>query len=179
MNTITYKEYVDPYFHGFEKIVLNDNDIYKVKRFVSKLIEVKKNESHHIKDPANQMKRWTTGLLGELAIEKLMGKDFVDYTIGKSKVYDKPDLSKLGINCGIKTSEKGKFPLVRKKSTHPEIILIKESDKVFYVCGIAVEKVLNNLQSDDLILSPYLRKSGSQVFMGLSTFFLLSALKPW
>ena len=180
MNTINYEKYVDPYFEKFQKITLDDSVISRVKEFVIKLIEVKKKESHHIVDSGMEIKRWTTGYLGECAIEKYIGKEFVDYTIGISKNYHVPDLSKLGIKCGVKTVERGKFPLIFKKSYKPEIIVIKESDQDFHICGIATKDILNKFQSDSLVLSPNLRRRGTKSgFYGFEYLLPPNSIMQW
>ena len=107
-------------------------------------------------------KRWTTGFLGECAVEKFIGKKFVDFSVGNSKKYHVPDLTSIGIDCGIKTVEFGKFPIVFIKSVKPEIIVIKQSEKKFYICGLASKEVLNKYQSMSLVLSPLLRKRGTK-----------------
>ena len=56
----------------------------------------------------------------------------------------------------------GKFPIVFIKSYKPEIIVIKQSEKKFYICGLASKEVLNKYQSMSLVLSPLLRKRGTK-----------------
>ena len=65
-------------------------------------------------------------------------------------------------NLNTKTVEKEKFPVIFRKSYKPEIIVVKQSDRVFYICGLATVEVLNKYQSIDLILSPSLRKRGTK-----------------
>ena len=116
-------------------------------------------------------------MLGECAVEKFIGKQFIDWTIGDSSFYHTPDLSTLGVNCGVKTVEKGKFPVIFKKSYKPEIIVIKNSDCEFLICGLATVQVLNNYQSDELILSPFLRKRGTKTgFYGFNQLLLPSKI---
>ena len=162
MSQYSYKEYVENNFNKFVKVELNDNTIEKVKSFVNEIISVKQRENHHQIDSSMEHKRWTTGFLGECAVEKFIGKFFVDFSIGISKKYHVPDLTSIGIDCGIKTVEFGKFPIVFIKSYKPEIIVIKKSEKFFYICGLASKEVLNKYQSMSLVLSPLLRKRGTK-----------------
>ena len=155
-----YNELVVSQLHKFEKVSVDHNKIDKVREFVIELIKVKKNEPHHVIDGSQEHKRWTTGVLGECAVEIFLGKEFVDYTIGDSKSYHKPDLSTIGLKCGVKTVEYGKFPVIFKRSKVSEIIVIKNSDSEFLICGLARSNVLNKYQSEELILSPQLRARG-------------------
>ena len=159
---IQYKDCIDKYQDNFTQIEVNDDVVSKVKNFVSNIIKIKKNENHHIIDSGMEEKRWTTGYLGECAVEKFIGIKFVDFSIGDSFKYNVADLKSLGIDCGIKTVEKGKFPIIFKKSYKPEIIVIKESETLFHICGLATKEVLNKYQSTELILSPYLKSRGTK-----------------
>ena len=112
MSKITYDEYVRKYSDFFVKITLDNDEIIKIKDFTTNLIDVKKKESHHIKDSGSEKKRWLTGLLGERAVEKYLGLKFMDFTIGNSRKYHVSDMKIAGYNCGVKTVEKGKFPII-------------------------------------------------------------------
>ena len=162
MNDIDYKEYVEKNLHKFICIELEEITVEKVKSFVDKIISEKQKEIHHKIDSRNEHKRWFTGFLGECAVEKFIGKKFVDFSIGNSKKYHVPDLKSIGFNCGIKTVEFGKFPIIFKKSFKSEIIVLKKSDSIFYICGLASKEVLNKYQSMSLVLSPFLRKRGTK-----------------
>ena len=86
------------------------------KEFAKEIVKTKLKERHHFIDNSQEIKRWKNGFLGEFAVEKFLGKRFVDLSIGSSKSYFIPDLSPLGVDWGIKTVEKGKFPIIFKKS---------------------------------------------------------------
>jgi hypothetical protein len=81
----------------------------------------------------------------------------------------------------VKTVNFGVFPLVRKHSTHPEIICILWKKKWVYVCGIASADTLNRYQDDKLIIDERLRsrgvKSGFHGFIGLKQFNNINQLK--
>jgi hypothetical protein len=163
------------------KVTLNEEDIKKVESFVNRIISKKKSEFHHKIDGHNEFKRWTTGIGGEIALEKLIDKSFVDLSIGNSNDFHVPDLKSIGINAGVKTVEYGKFPIIFKKSYKPEIMVIKKDDHTFYVCGVADVDVLNKYQSEDLVLSPSLlargTKTGFYGFQHLRQFSNYSELK--
>ena len=173
---LEFSRYIFPYFNTFELVVLNDEDIEEIDNFVSKLINRKLLESHHKKDSGMEYKRWTNGILGERAVEKYINKRFIDFNIGNSNLYHISDMSKIGIQCGIKTVEIGKFPIIFKQSKMPEIIVIKETDYNYYICGVAKTETLNEYQSEHLIRSENLKKRGTKTaFYGFE--YLISPKK--
>ena len=159
---LEYSKYIFPYFNTFELVVISEKDIEKVKNFVSQLISIKLSEAHHKIDKGMEYKRWMTGISGECAVEKYIGKKFVDFSIGDSNKYHISDMSSLGIQCGIKTVEIGKFPVIFKASKMPEIIVIKESNYNYHICGVATVEVLNKYQTEDFIISDKLRSRGTK-----------------
>ena len=82
-----------------ETIMLNNEKVCELKKFVNKIVSVKNNEQHHKIDGGQEEKRWYTGFSGESALEEFLGSSFVDLSIGDSKKYHVSDLSKLGFNC--------------------------------------------------------------------------------
>ena len=159
---LEYEKYIFPYFNTFELVEMNDEDIEKVRNFTSKLISVKLSESHHSIDRNKESKRWTNGYMGECAVEKYIDRKFVDFSIGSSNSYHIADMSRIGINCGIKTVEIGNFPIIFKESKMPEIIVIKESNYNYHICGVATIKALNIYQDESLIIDENLRKRGTK-----------------
>jgi len=142
----------------FDEIVIPKHKIIKLEKFVREVIKEKNKEQHHQIDNCNEYKRFYTGMLGELAIEEYLGVTFVDLSIGNSGKYNRADLKDLGVNIGIKTVEYGKFPVVTKNPTYPEIINIKFACNKVYVCGVATISILKSHQDDNLILSKKLRE---------------------
>ena len=175
---ITYEEYVVKHASSFKRINIDPLYVAKIKDFVSKLIYEKSDEGHHKSDPFNEVKRFTTGFLGEAALENLFDIDIIDWSIGYSGLYHKPDIP--GYNVGIKTVERGKFPVIFKKNNYPQIICIKSTkyENVIFICGLATSEVLNKYQSEDLILSPYLRSRGTKTgFYGFEHLLPISSLE--
>jgi len=100
------------------------NDYYeKIVEFAEQVIKKKIVEIHHQVDNHSELKRFTTGLLGEAALEQLFGIKIIDWTIGNSSYYHHPDIP--GYRVGIKTVEHGKFPIFFKKNDYPQIICIR------------------------------------------------------
>lgn len=142
-------------------------DSTKLDEFVKAIVTKKKAEVHHQSDPFNEASRWRTGMGGEMALEQFLGVSFVDTSVGNSDEYHVPDLSKLGLNVGIKTVEYGKYPVIFKHSERPEIIILRLDDETFSILGLATKEVLNNHQDDNQILSPSLMARGTKTgFIG-------------
>ena len=156
----SYEEYVEQYVDNFLLIEVDDEYVNEIKK-LSFNIALKNvmTETHHKKDPGNELTRERTGLIGEAAVEKLLNISVIDWQVGNSKEYNKPDLNNYSV--GVKTVEWGKFPLISKKNDYPQIICIKNKDnnKVL-ICGLATPDILNKYQDDELILSENLRKRG-------------------
>lgn len=157
-----YDEYVTAYSQSFKRVVISPDYVTKIQDFVSTLVRAKARESHHKIDSCQEVKRFTTGFLGEAALEKLLGIPIIDWSIGYSKLYHIPDIP--GYNVGIKTVEYNKFPIIFKNNYYPQIICIKSTkyNNLVFVCGLATKDVLNKYQDDDLILDHNLRARGTK-----------------
>ena len=109
MENINYDNYVRKHSSTFIKVILSNNKVEIIKSFVKKIIKAKISESHHLVDSGMEEKRWTTGFLGESAVEQFLKINFIDLSIGSSQNYHVSDLKKVGYDCGIKTVEKENF----------------------------------------------------------------------
>lgn len=175
---INYKTHVEPYLNGFIKVNIKQETVDKIDCLVRQIIQKKQEEKHHQIDNGQEYKRFMTGLLGEAALSNVIKKPIIDWSIGNSINYNIADLSKLGLNVGIKTVEYGKFPIVFKNSYYPEIILLKKTFKEFFVCGLATVETLKKYQDDNLILSPLLRNRGIKTgFYGFNELLRFSNLQ--
>lgn len=156
------------------KVVTVDSEsISKIFRFVDDLIIAKQEEAQHQLDGRKEFKRFSTGLLGERAVEMLIKKEIIDWTIGESSIYAVPDIP--NYNIGVKAAEYGKYPIIAKNNKSAQIICVtdpKEYGKV-YVLGLATPEVLNEYQDDDLILDENLRKKRTK-----TGFYGFDHLKP-
>jgi hypothetical protein len=172
-----YKRLVIPYLKNVVTIRITPEEIVKAQEFSEKKAIRKATEAGHKKDGHNIHGRGLTGILGEMAVEKYLGKEFIDWSIGHSKKYDYPDLQPIGFDVGIKTATFGSYPYVKQDTVHPEIICIKrEKDRKIYICicGIATPEVLTKYQSTDLIYeSARTYKTG---FFGFSELLPLNTL---
>ncbi len=176
----TYEDYVKPFSKNFIRIKITEEELKKIDDFVKKIIKEKIKESHHKVDNGQEYKRFFTGIMGEVAIEKLLNINTINWTIGNSNFYNEADLNSININIGIKTVEYGKFPVIHKNVKRAEIINIRWKNYI-YICGIATQEVLRNYQDDNLIISPLLRargtKSGFFGFNNLISFNNIDDLK--
>lgn len=157
-----YEECVAKYSGSFTKVRIGRDCLCRIEELARDIVARKAGESHHRVDHNNEIKRFTTGLMGEAALEKLLGVKIIDWTVGDSSDYHRPDIP--GYRVGIKTVERGKFPIIFKENRYPQIICVR-SDKVedlVFVCGLATPDVLNECQSDSLIVDPNLRRRGTK-----------------
>ena len=82
-----YDECVTKYSDSFVRVVLDPGYVSRIQNFVTELVEAKSKEDHHKIDSNKEVKRFTTGFLGEAALEKLFGIPIIDWTIGYSGLY--------------------------------------------------------------------------------------------
>lgn len=165
----------------FKKVSISKATLEEIKRFSKKMVAAKGKESHYKIDDDVMYERHITGFSGEAAVEKFLGEPFIDLTIGHSYKYNIGDLTKLGIDCGIKTVEWGKFHVVHQKAERPEILVIKENDKDFLICGVATREILEKYQDLGLIMNAKLKsrnvKAGFYGYKHLLKFSNLEELK--
>lgn len=139
------------------EIQFTQEELNQILNLAQQIATSKINEKHHVRDCHNEVKRFFTGLIGERAVEKLFNIRIIDWSVGNSNKYDMPDIP--GYTVGIKTVEKGKFPIIPKNNKYAQIICIYNPDtKTVNICGLATTLTLNKYQNDDLILSPALRQ---------------------
>lgn len=169
--------------NNMKYIHFTSKELEKIDSFTNQIIQVKQQEKHHKIDNNNEYKRFSTGIMGEYAVEKLLGYPFVDWSVGDSVDYNVADLNALGLNIGIKTVEIGKYPIIHKKAERPEIICIKRKNDLIIICGLATVEVLNTYQDTNLILSSALRRKGTKTgfygFEHLIGFSTLEELKQY
>lgn len=160
---MNYDTHVRPFSGNFNRIKISSVEKNKVSEWVHEVIAQKLSENHWMVDNGSAIKRWTTGVMGELALEKLLGEQFIDWSIGDSKSYHQADLRSIGLNIGIKTVRHGDFPVIFIQNNYPQIINIyRETDETVFVCGLATKSILNTYQSMSLIRSDALRARGTK-----------------
>lgn len=172
-----YLELVAPYAKNKPRITIDQRKLEAIDDLARKIAIAKSAEAHHKVDKFHELKRFTTGLLGEAALEQLLNVDIVDYSVGNSNIFNIADLSKLGLDIGIKTVEIWKFPIIHKLVKRPEIINILRDSNTIVCFGYATKEVLRNYQSDEYILSPNLKSRGTKTgFYGFSELITVNSL---
>jgi len=176
---ITYEDYVKPFGKGFQLVKIDDATIAQIHEFTTAVIAEKKKENHHQLDNKSHYKRYYTGTLGEVALEQYLNvTGIVDWSVGNSQVYHKPDMNRIGVNAGVKTVDYGLFPVIFKQSYSNEIIMIRWKENYVYICGLATKTMLNTYQSVDLIKDERLRTRGTKTgFYGFEHLLKFSSLE--
>ena len=155
-----YEDLVARYSDNFVPVIIPRDTINKIDWLAIYVMGKKLDEGHHIVDNEKEYKRFFTGFMGEAAVEILLGIDIIEWSAGDSENYNHPDINSLGV--GIKTAERGKFPIIPKHNEYGQIICVRSDkrDDVVFVCGLATPEVLNRYQSDVLVISQGLRSRG-------------------
>lgn len=125
-----YDECVTKYSDSFVRVVLDPGYVSRIQNFVTELVEAKSKEDHHKIDSNKEVKRFTTGFLGEAALEKLFGIPIIDWTIGYSGLYHIPDIP--GYRVGIKTVERDKFPIIFKDNSYPRLAVENKCESIAF-----------------------------------------------
>ncbi|MFW6028901.1 MAG: hypothetical protein ACOCRO_01465 [Halanaerobiales bacterium] len=173
-----FRKYVIPYENSFTTVKVPECKIKRIHNLANNIAKLKLQEKKV--DTKNLSNRFYTGLLGEAAIEEITGLNVIEWTVGHSTKYDKPDLHNAGYNVGVKTVNYGLFPVVHKRPMWPEIINFIKNDKEVMVCGIAPLDSLILKQNDSYILSDFLRRKGNKTaFYGFSDILSFSNYKEF
>ena len=135
-----YDKYVTAFSGSFRRVIIDPAYYEQIEGFVKRLIAEKSKEKHHQVDNYHEEKRFMTGFLGEAALEKLLGISIIDWSIGPSGLYHRPDIP--GYCVGVKTVERGKFPVVFKNNYYPQIMCVRSHKKenLVFVCGLATPR---------------------------------------
>ena len=127
-------------------------------KLAAAIAAAKGQEYHHLQDPRNREKRFSTGNIAEVAVEKMLGVPFIDTSIGRSAHYAGADLKHIGLRMGIKSAcyENDKFPMPLRNESDPQIICFV-LPKVVLVCGVASVPVLQKYCMTELVIDPKAR----------------------
>ena len=157
-----YEKKVSSFSDNYLRVFVPEEKIRRIKSFIQTISQHKSTETQYIIDGKHKLKRFETGLLGEAALEEVLGINIIEWSIGNSTIYDHPDIKEYGI--GVKTVERNKFPVIRKTNNYPQIICIKSDkvDNLLFICGLATVDVLNAFQDDRYILDDNLRNKGTK-----------------
>jgi hypothetical protein len=157
---ISYDTWVKPIRSNFERLELSNEEVELVEYTATKIADAKRIEKGYLTDSGSLVKRWTTGLGGEVALGNYLNQRIMDETVGPSTEYNIGDLKKIGLNIGVKSVEYGKFPLVHVNPVRCEIILIKHPKKYMYmICGLYTPDIMKAYSSRDFVLDERVRET--------------------
>lgn len=139
-------------------VYISTYKIYLIKDLAEKIAARKQAEYIHQVDWYKTVDRWVTGMMGEAALEKLLGLQIIEWEAGDSKKYNHADIKEYG--TGIKTVEQGKHHVIAKRNFFPQILCTVLDEHRVRVDGLATVDMLNTYQDDSFILDPRLRARG-------------------
>lgn len=84
-----YDECVTKYSDSFVRVVLDPGYVSRIQNFVTELVEAKAKEDHHKIDSNKEVKRFTTGFLGEMLESGQKFDKIKDVTTFFEKSYDR------------------------------------------------------------------------------------------
>ena len=166
---ILLKDIINPLISIFPKIQLYDKDISSTTKETINIAKAKKGERHHIIDSQRTKKRFTTGYLCEVALEKFLRVGFVNLSIGPSKLTDVPDLWPAGLRVGVKGSDYTNYNSAVVPNTdtfcEPQVIVLKLKNNVYAIAGYADENVIRKYRSDYYV-GPTMKNNDKTGFYG-------------
>jgi hypothetical protein len=157
---LDYNTWVIPVLSNFSRIELSQEEIDLIDHTAHQIANAKRKEKGYLRDTDSLIKRYTTGLGGEMALGKFLGVSIVDTSVGASEDYNIGDLNKIGLDIGVKTVEYPKFPLVHTRPERCEIILIKHRNQhVYKICGLYTPETMILHSSRELVVDEKVRES--------------------
>lgn len=153
---ISYETFVKPVQCNFKVVELTRERADQLDILAEKICSAKFQEYKF--DKGSLKKRIQTGLYGEAALEEMLGVDIIDWEVGHSSEFNVGDLLKSGVNCGVKTVEYWKFPIIHVDPVRPEVIILRHGLR-FLICGLYTQDVMKLYSTRDFILDPNVRAS--------------------
>lgn len=142
------------------KIFLNKDEVSHIKDLakdcmIAKLTGKTKNCFNYKQEAAGLYERWIRGFAGEMACEKLLNTEIIEW-VADDQSHEHPDI--LSINVGVKTARTCDCHLLEKIQTYPQILCIcdfngKTEEGYVWILGLATPEVMMSHQDDELILS--------------------------
>ena len=150
-------------FRKYINIYIPEETIIRLEALARLIAGIKVGEDGYRSDNHGIYKRHLTGLVGEAALEIFLKcYKIINWAAGPSNKFDNPDLTRIGLNMGVKAVESGKYHVIHLHSIRPEIICTRMDRNNVLICGIANVEVLNTSQDIKLILSQTLRDKGTK-----------------
>ena len=141
-------------------IYIEHDKLQAIKELAQEIAKKKLTEAGHRYDNRKETTRNITGLMGEAAMEQVLGIDIIEWSVGDTIDYAHPDILRYGV--GVKTVQHGKHHVIAKRSWYPQILCTVMSDTQVQVNGLATPHMLNSFQDDRYILDPRLRAKGTK-----------------
>lgn len=119
-------------------------------------IETVKENGNHKMDKNEIAERLWLSLSGEMAVEKIINKEFIDLIPREKVFYNTYSMKNIGFDCIVKTIEYGKYPIIKKNEKKSHIIVLKGNDPKkfrFMILGVATPEILRKYSSIDYIIS--------------------------
>ena len=151
---VSYETFVKPVQSNFKVVELTREKADQLDQLAEKICSAKYQEYKY--DKGALSKRIQTGLYGEAALEQMLGVDIIDWDVWHSAEFDVGDLLKSGVDCGVKTVEYWKFPIVHLYPMRPEVIILRHELR-FLICGLYTQDVMKMYSTRDFILDPNVR----------------------
>ncbi|MCU0350618.1 MAG: hypothetical protein MUF43_07290 [Flavobacterium sp.] len=129
---------------NFKAIKISHSDKRKIQETALSLLNLKDlNQLRDRFEGALFYKRFTRELMAEIALEKYLSCEFIDWD-AKGKIKDYPNEIKVkNIEIKITPFDFGEYPiLIDENPQKPEIFCIKKAEDTIYICGIATKKIL-------------------------------------
>ena len=76
-----YDDEVLPLLKNYYKISITQNKYNKISKYVQNLIQIKSHENDYKRDHDVLFQRYITGLLGEAALEEVLGISIIEWNI--------------------------------------------------------------------------------------------------
>jgi len=132
----------------FENIKLGYTDTYKINNIVLNFLNL--NSMFELRDRFEGevfLNTFSVKVKGAIALEKFLEIELIDWDNLTPNNYSS-NLSKIGLEIDIISSDNGSFPIVERNSVRPAIIINIVGTNNLWICGYASVDVLNNNQSD-------------------------------
>lgn len=151
-----YEKLIAPFEDRFPDVHLTQGEVALVREFCIKVAERKRKEGLYKRDGRGIEGRFFTGFCGELAHQKFIKREVVDFSVGDSRNFTISDLKSAGLDCGVKTGKRGDFPKVPINPIEPEVIVLKLTDTHYKICGVAFPDILKENSGDKDIDEVYM-----------------------
>jgi hypothetical protein len=151
------------------EVILSEAHIQRATKWAQDVYVDKIRRGERASDMGSFVRRETTGRYAEMAMEQLLGVEFVDWSIGDSACHNAPDLQPIGLRCGVKACsimpDSSNVPLVPIFPSYPEVITVVRPSLTqvdVSICGVATREVMMRHSHVSLIRSSSVKSIGKK-----------------